>query len=115
MKVVLDASPLISLAVIGQLELLPKLFTEIIIPQAVSQEISAAIYKKDAVKIAAFIKNWVHPAEQENNSSLNLGKGESEAIALCRELKADLLIIDDKKARMAAESLEIKCIVLSVC
>ena len=57
MKVVVDASPLISLAVIDQLELLSLLFTEIIIPQAVYQEITIARYKKDAVKIEAIIKN----------------------------------------------------------
>lgn len=110
MKVIIDASPLISLAVINQLELLKKLFPEIIIPKAVFQEITAVKDKKCAVKIVAFIKNWVRHAEQKINSTLDLGKGELEAIDLCLELKADLLIIDDKKARNAAESQDIKCI-----
>ena len=39
-----------------------------------------------------------------------MGKGETEAIFLCLELKADLLILDDKRARNAAESFNIKCI-----
>jgi predicted nucleic acid-binding protein len=39
-----------------------------------------------------------------------LGNGETEAITLCLELKADLLILDDKLARTVAESHNIKCI-----
>lgn len=110
MKVIIDASPLISLAVINQLELLKKLFPEIIIPQTVFQEITAVRDKKCAVKIVTFIKNLVRHAEQKSNSKFNLGKGELEAIDVYLELKADLLIIDDKKARNAAESQNIKCI-----
>jgi predicted nucleic acid-binding protein len=110
MKVIIDASPLISLAVINQLGLLKKLFHEIIIPQAVFQEITAVSDKKCAVKIVEFIKNWVRHAEQKSNSTFDLGKGELKAINIYLELKADLLIIDDKKARDAAESRDIKCI-----
>ena len=33
-----------------------------------------------------------------------LGRGESEAIALAKEVKADLVILDDEKARKAAIS-----------
>lgn len=39
-----------------------------------------------------------------------MGKGETEAITLCIEMKADLLILDDRKARIAAESYNIKCL-----
>lgn len=80
MKVIIDASPLISLAVINQLELLKKLFPEIIIPQAVFQEITAVSDKKCVVKIVTFIKNWVRHAEQESSSTFDLGKSGLEAI-----------------------------------
>ena len=36
--------------------------------------------------------------------------GESESLILFKELHADFLLIDDKKARNIAESLDIKCI-----
>jgi hypothetical protein len=36
--------------------------------------------------------------------------GESESVILYKELKADFLLIDDKKARTVAENLGIKCI-----
>lgn len=35
--------------------------------------------------------------------SLPLGKGEREAICLARELRADVLLLDDKKARRIAQ------------
>ena len=37
-------------------------------------------------------------------SKLNLGKGEVEAINLCFEIKAPLLLIDEKKGRNIAQS-----------
>ena len=40
MLVVSDTSPLINLAIIGNLELLPRLFTKIVIPQTVFAEIT---------------------------------------------------------------------------
>lgn len=36
--------------------------------------------------------------------------GESEAITLCKEVEADFLLIDDKRARRFAETLGIGCI-----
>lgn len=40
--------------------------------------------------------------------------GESESILLYEELKADYLLIDDNKARMLAESLNINCIFINI-
>lgn len=36
--------------------------------------------------------------------------GESESVILYKELNADFLLIDDKKARDIAENLEVRCI-----
>ena len=36
--------------------------------------------------------------------------GESESVILYKELNAEYLLIDDKKARMIAENFDIKCI-----
>jgi hypothetical protein len=39
----------------------------------------------------------------------SLGKGEAEAILLAKEMKVDLLLTDDRKARAAAKRAGIKC------
>ena len=39
-----------------------------------------------------------------------LGKGEAEAILLAKEVGADILLTDDRKARAAAVSLNVRCI-----
>jgi hypothetical protein len=36
--------------------------------------------------------------------------GESEAITLYKELNANFLLIDDRKARLIAESMKVNCI-----
>lgn len=110
MKIVIDTSPLISLAVLDHLELLKKLFSTIIVPHAVYQEIKAAGEKEEYIRIANFIENHIYSPKEEKIFHHKLGKDETEAIILCLELKADLLILDDKKARTVAESHDIKCI-----
>ena len=39
-----------------------------------------------------------------------MDQGESESVILYKELNADFLLIDDKKARKIAENFDIKCI-----
>jgi predicted nucleic acid-binding protein len=86
---------------IGRLDLLPKLYTEILIPPAVAREFGSAI-------------EFLHvgsPANGDLVQSLKmmLGAGESEAIALAREAKCGV-ILDDKKARLIAERLDLQVI-----
>ncbi len=110
MKAIIDSSPLISMSVINQLELLEKLLPKVIVPPSVLQEIARGGDKVESLEILDFIQNRIYYPKNEIALGLNLGKGETEAIALCLELAADLLIVDDKKARNAAESCNIKCI-----
>lgn len=110
MKVVTDSSPLISLAVLDLLELVNVLFTEIIVPSEVFQEIEASKDKRESAKIKEFIKDRIRSPKSIKPLKDKLGKGETEAINLSLEMNVDLLIIDDKRARNAAESYNIKCI-----
>ncbi|MCP4148581.1 MAG: DUF3368 domain-containing protein, partial [bacterium] len=72
--------------------------------------IEAAGNKDEYLKIIDFIANRVYPQQDKKKLHPKLGKGETEAIILYLELNADLLIIDDKKARTVSESYNIKCI-----
>jgi predicted nucleic acid-binding protein len=102
--VVADASTLIGLSRIEQLNLLKELYGEVVIPQSVYDEVVIE-FKEGSKKIknAKYLK-----LEKVADSKVvelflgYLGKGEAEAIILSKEKKADLILIDEKKARKAA-------------
>ena len=110
MKILIaDTSPIISLLVTNQLFILFNFYKEIYIPEAVWGElkshVSIALYQEDMKKLATMVKDC--------NTKLNfpeIDQGESEAISLYKELKADYLLIDDKKGRQIAELNYVTCI-----
>ncbi len=87
------------------LELLQKLFAEVIVPSAVSAELSKPAARFAALDIAPFPFLKIRsPLDQSLVKALlaNLQAGEAEAIALAEELHADLLLLDDLAARLEA-------------
>ena len=113
MIVVADSSPLIALCRIGRLELLHDLFGQLIIPDAVWQEVVASHPGKAGVaEIAA--APWIGQQTVKDRPLVNLlrqdlGAGESEAIVLAREISADVLLMDERRGREAAKRLCITC------
>lgn len=108
MKVVSNSSTLIALARINHLDILEKVVKKLIIPPAVYDDI---VIKGAGRPGSAEIRQakWIEKrnvSDQEMVMRLNsiLGLGESEAIALAKEIKADLIILDDDKARKVALS-----------
>ena len=102
MIIVSDTSPVSNLLIIGQLDILSQLFGEIIIPPKVFEEIQRL---EDWIKI-------IIPSDTKLVQELNenLDEGESEAIALAKELNAEFILIDEKKGRKVAEQLGITAI-----
>ena len=101
MKVVSDTSVLIALDNIGRLWLLKTMFNEVLVPEAVAREYSGQL------------PSWIKVVKAEETSLVNtlmvsLHRGEAEAIALAIQVKADLLLLDDKKARLLAKRLGLK-------
>lgn len=109
--IVSNTSPIINLACIGRLDLLPALFGEIVIPQAVFQEIAVtAPNAPGAVEIKA--ATWVRQHSVVNrllvaSLRLELDPGEAEAIACALETNATLLLIDERRGRMVAQRLNL--------
>lgn len=106
MIVVSNTSPISNLAGIGQLDLLQRLYGNVIIPPAVYQEILNAGETEPAT-LAIQTLNWIITQPVTNRSLLeslqtNLDPGEAEAIALAVELKAERLIIDERRGRNEA-------------
>jgi len=100
--IVSDTAPLNYLVLIEQQDLLPTLFGSVVIPQKVFEEL-----QRSATPLA--VRQWI--AQQPiwldirtvqrplNLITDKLGDGEREAILLAEELKADVLLIDDKDGR----------------
>lgn len=105
MIVVSNTTPLNYLVLIGQQELLARLFERVIIPQAVWTELQAEGTPKSVRDWLANQPVWleVRQANLPTDAALaRLDGGEREAILLAQELKADLLLIDDKDGRLEA-------------
>lgn len=86
------------------MDLLEKLFTEIIIPEKVYEELTDYEGQKEEIDK----RNWIVSRKVEDEEairkmSIHLDPGEAEAIILAKELKADFLIIDERKGRRIAE------------
>jgi len=104
--IISDSTTLIILFDLNKIELLSNLFTKIIIPQTVYQEISF----KGSVDLGGFIEvKQAKPCELLETLNMMLDKGESEAIALALEMKLKL-IIDEKKGRKIAMAQGLKVI-----
>jgi len=103
MLVVADSSPMIVLIIIGHIDVLPKLFGQVIIPPEVSAELLNSRRPQDVRDFMSSRPAWLlerMPAAIEPIPSLHAG--ELAAISLARELKADLLLIDEVLGRKAA-------------
>jgi predicted nucleic acid-binding protein len=101
--VVADASPLIALERIEQLGLLQALFEEVVIPPAVAREVTARL----TLPVWIRERGLQQPIAREVLRA-SLGTGESEAISLALEIRADRLIIDERAGRRVAEALGLR-------
>lgn len=100
MIVVSDTSPLTALLTVGEADLLPGLFHEVVIPEGVLAELRRSHPSlPDWLRVAG-----VKDTEQVGRYAQIVDAGEAEAIELARELHADRLLIDERKGRrLAAE------------
>lgn len=105
-----DAGPIFSLAIIDKLEILNSIFKEIRIPKAVWDEVTLDKTTTFYYKIENYFKSKITKIKSFNELSFTMDYGESESIILVKELSADFLLIDDKKARGIAENFNITCI-----
>ena len=104
-----NSTPLISLSVLGHLELLRELYGEVWIPPSVQREVVVAGRgRSGSSEVAAAIgASWIRvvaPADEQLVARLRerLDLGEAEAIALALTTDAETLVIDEIKGRRTA-------------
>jgi predicted nucleic acid-binding protein len=102
--VIADTSPINYLIQIGHIDVLPALFVKVILPSVVRDELMVA---------PPMVRKWIESppswvevrssADSKRDPSLQkLDAGEADAITLAIELRADLLLMDDREAVLAA-------------
>ena len=103
MLVIADSSALVALSICGCLELLDTLFGEVKVPQVVYDEVCVA-NKAESTALKSYLASKVCHVELTDNieKSGGLGLGELSAISLYKQISADLLLIDDARARKVA-------------
>ena len=112
MIVVSNTSPLTNLAAVGQLDLLRQLYGKVLIPQAVYGELTGSSGgQPGAVEVQTV--EWIETRPVANHTlvtalQMELDTGEAEAIALAKELAADLLLLDERRGRAVALRLDLR-------
>ncbi len=113
MRLVCNTSPLVALAKANMLTIMPKLAKEILVPQAVLNEIRAGP-ENDPCRKAVDELPWLSVIKLEPPVSVaaavQLGSGEAEVIEHTRRNPDYTAVIDDKAARRAAKVLGVKLI-----
>jgi len=105
---VVNASPLILLGKVEQIQLLGALAGEIAVPRAVIREISAkldgerTVQTLTALESAIVVDDEVPPADI---LSWDLGSGETQVISHAVVHSADRVVIDDLEARRCAKAM----------
>ena len=106
MKVVCNATPLIHPSAMGRLDVLRELFGRVYAPDEVFREVVTQGRQRPG---CAEVRKatWIHRRRVSNRPALRafagiLGPGEAACIVLAITVKADLLVLDDKVARLHA-------------
>jgi len=114
MIVVSNTSPLTNLAAIGQFALFHQLYGRLHIAEGVWKEFNARGQHwpgRDEVAAA----DWIERHAVQNQALVtalrrDLDRGEAETIALALELEADLVLLDEREGRHAAQRLELRVV-----
>lgn len=108
MKVVSDTSPILYLLLIDQLNLLPRLYPTVTIPNVVQSEMQTKGAPTELKEWISTPPDWLEILtlpEADYTHLQRLQPGEQAAIVLAQTLQADLLILDDLDARRIAQNL----------
>jgi predicted nucleic acid-binding protein len=109
LKIISNTTPILSLLKIDKLEILKHLYGEIIIPNAVFQEIEQGINKPYYRNLKDI--HWISIQEIKDKKTLqyfnDLDAGEAEVLILANEINANLVIIDEILGRRFAKKLSI--------
>lgn len=103
--IVCDTGPLIALAIVDRVDLLRRLFSRVLVPRAVLDELSAGGSDRAGARtvLAAEWLETIEEVEPDPLLSAELGAGEAAAIASAYVMQPSaIVLLDDRKARRVA-------------
>lgn len=106
MIVISNSSPINYLVLLDEVEILPALYERVIIPQAVSDELQDTDTPAAVREWVATRPRWLEvrqPSVPLDAAPKTLHPGERDTIALGQELRADVLIMDERQGRREAQ------------
>jgi predicted nucleic acid-binding protein len=107
MTVISDTSPLNYLVLIDLQDVLPALFGQVLIPEAVRHELRSPAAPQPVKDFLDIWPSWLdcRVVSQVPPDLQQLDPGEQEAIALAQSVGASLVLLDEKRGRQAARDL----------
>lgn len=109
MSAVSNSGPIIHLSWIGRLDLLRTFFDDVVVPVAVRGEVLRAGPQVPGIAAIreAFVAGWLTLQPVSDVTAVaalrpGLDPGEAEAIVLMREINAQVLLLDERRARARA-------------
>jgi predicted nucleic acid-binding protein len=111
--VVSNTSPLNYLVLIEEIDVLPRLYERVVIPQSVCEELQAAETPEAVRTWILSPPDWLEISSETGSMDsdlMGLHAGESDAISLALHLQAGALIIDERRGRSEAAKRELKVI-----
>ena len=97
-----NTGPLIALSMIGRLNLLPELFSHVIIPSDVYAELIVSPFEARRIVKPSWLEVKMTQVPTDSLLLSVLDKGEAAVIQLARQISADMVFIDERKGRKVA-------------
>lgn len=112
MIVVADSGPLHYLILLGYIDLLRRFYGQVLVPEPVAGELSAAaaptVVREWMTKPPAWVEVRPVPSDAVSMITDDLDLGERAAIALAETMHADLLLIDEAAGRAEAKRRQLR-------
>jgi predicted nucleic acid-binding protein len=109
MRVIADTGPINYLALIDAIDLLPKLFGKIVVPEAVRDELTddgtPEIVRSWMAQAPSWLEVMPNPERNSDGSiAIGLDEGEAATITLALAIGADLILMDDRNGAAFSRS-----------
>ena len=105
MIAVSDTSPICYLVLVGEVKILPQLYSQVFVPAAVISELEHDDAPGAVRHWAANLPSWISVQPNPGGGTVGMEKlqaGEQAAILLAESIAADMILLDEKSARRVA-------------